>query len=121
MVGQEDEIAILARWLEDRGEPVPDRAAHADHAGHMPGMLGPEDLARLDAARGPAFDRLFLTLMIRHHEGALEMVDQLLAAQGAGQDETVFRIASDVHADQTAEIGRMRQALATLPPGAEGR
>jgi uncharacterized protein (DUF305 family) len=119
VVGQEDEIAILTRWLVERGEPAPD-PAHAEHAMPMPGMLGAEDLARLDAARGPAFDRLFLTLMIRHHRGALEMVDQLLAAPGAGQDQTVFRIAADVHTDQATEIRRMQQMLAALPPEGQG-
>jgi uncharacterized protein (DUF305 family) len=123
VVGQQDEIAILRRWLVDRGEPVP-TADSSDHAMHhppdMPGMLSPEELAQLDSARGPAFDRLFLTLMIAHHRGALVMVDGLLAAQGAGQDETVFRIASDVHADQSTEIRRMQQMLAALPPEGQG-
>jgi len=123
VVGQQDEIAILRRWLVDRGEPVPaaDSSAHTmHHATDMPGMLSPEELAQLDGARGPAFDRLFLTLMIAHHRGALVMVDRLFGAQGAGQDQTVFRIASDVHADQSTEIGRMQQMLASLPPEGQG-
>lgn len=119
VVGQEDEIAILTRWLVERGEPVPD-PAHAGHAMPMPGMLTGEQLAQLDGARGPAFDRLFLTLMIAHHRGALVMVDQLRGSHGAGQDQTVFRIASDVHADQSTEIRRMQQMLATLPPEGQG-
>ena len=119
VVGQEDEIAILTRWLVERGEPVPD-PAHAGHAMPMPGMLTDEQLAHLDAARGPAFDRLFLTLMIAHHRGALVMVDQLRGTHGAGQDQTVFRIASDVHADQSTEIRRMQQMLASLPPEGQG-
>ena len=123
VVGQEDEIAILRRWLEERGEPAP--AADSSHpamhqAPAMPGMLSPEQLAQLDGARGPAFDRLFLTLMIAHHRGALVMVDRLFGAPGAGQDQTVFRIASDVHADQSTEIRRMQQMLATLPPEGQG-
>ena len=123
VVGQEDEIAMLRRWLADRGEPLPgDDSAHhtMEHATDMPGMLSPDDLAQLDRARGPAFDRLFLALMIRHHRGALVMVDRLLGAQGAGQDQTVFRIASDVHADQSTEIHRMEQMLAALPPEGQG-
>jgi uncharacterized protein (DUF305 family) len=123
VVGQEDEIAILRRWLVDRGEPVPgaDSSAHTmHHATDMPGMLSPDELAQLDGARGAAFDRLFLTLMIRHHQGALVMVERLLGAQGAGQDQTVFRIASDVHADQSTEIHRMQQMLAALPPEGQG-
>jgi uncharacterized protein (DUF305 family) len=85
----------------------------------MPGMLSADDLARLDRARGTEFDRLFLTYMIRHHEGAITMVDQLFASAGAAQDEVVFRFASDVYADQTTEVARMLTMLATLP--AEGR
>jgi uncharacterized protein (DUF305 family) len=83
----------------------------------MPGMLTPDQLAQLDRARGPEFDRLFLTLMIQHHEGALTMVQQLLGTQGAAQDGLVFRFAADVHADQTTEIARMRRMLAALPNG----
>lgn len=119
VVGQQDEIAILRQWLEDRGEPVPD-PAHAGHAMPMPGMLTEEQLAQLDGTRGPAFDRLFLTLMIAHHRGALVMVDQLRGSHGAGQDQTVFRIASDVHADQSTEIRRMQQMIASLPPEGQG-
>ena len=81
----------------------------------MPGMLTDEQLAQLDAARGMAFDRLFLTLMIQHHEGAVTMVDELFGSPGAGQDEVVFRFASDVYADQTTEIDRMQKMLAALP------
>jgi uncharacterized protein (DUF305 family) len=81
----------------------------------MPGMLTDDELAQLDRARGPEFDRLFLTHMIRHHQGALTMVDRLFASAGAAQDETVFRFASDVYADQTTEIDRMLTMLDTLP------
>lgn len=110
VVAQTDEIAFFERWLRERNQvPMP-------HHMHMPGMLSPEQLAQLDAARGTAFDRLFLTLMIQHHEGAITMVDQLLAAPGAAQDGLVFRFAADVHADQTTEIARMRRMLAALPP-----
>lgn len=121
VVGQQDEIAMMQRWLRDHAEPVPDpysdaaAAAAMAHAGHMPGMLSAADLARLDAARGTAFDRLFLTLMIRHHQGAVTMVNELFASQGAGEDDTVFRLASDVQADQTVEIRRMQSMLAALP------
>ena len=77
----------------------------------MPGMLTPEQMKVLDAARGAQFDRLFLTLMIQHHQGALRMVDQLFSSPGAGQDGFVFRFASDVSADQNTEIARMRRML----------
>ncbi|HET9293677.1 MAG TPA: DUF305 domain-containing protein [Gemmatimonadales bacterium] len=125
VVGQGDEIALIQRWLRDRHEPVPqmDSTHHMmggmDHAMMMPGMLTAEQLARLDGAKGPAFDRLFLTSMIEHHKGALTMVDQLFASQGAGEEEGVFRFASDVYADQSTEIDRMQRMLVALPPEAQ--
>jgi uncharacterized protein (DUF305 family) len=119
VVAQRDEIALMQRWLRDRKEPVPDGdAAHDMMPGMehplMPGMLTAAELGQLDSARGPEFDRLFLTLMIRHHQGAITMVNQLLASQGAGEEETVFRFSSDVFADQTTEIARMQRMLAAL-------
>jgi len=81
----------------------------------MPGMLTPDQLAELDSARGPDFDRLFLKFMIQHHQGAITMVDQLLGTQAAAQDGSVFRFAADVNADQTAEIDRMNRMLTALP------
>jgi len=73
----------------------------------MPGMLTDAQLKELDTARGTEFDRLFLTYMIQHHRGAVTMVKTLFAAQGAGQDETVFKFANDVEVDQSTEIKRM--------------
>lgn len=80
----------------------------------MPGMLSAAQVAQLDRARGETFDRLFLTFMMEHHRGAVSMVDALFASYGAGQDETVFKFASDVHVDQTTEIARMQQMLADI-------
>jgi uncharacterized protein (DUF305 family) len=124
IAGQKDEIALFERWLGDRGLPLPSAGApmdHSmpgmDHSAMMPGMLTPEQMAQLEAGRGSEFDRLFLTFMIQHHQGALTMVDQLFGSQGAGQDEPVFRIASDVYADQSTEIERMQKMLAALPAG----
>ena len=77
----------------------------------MPGMLTDEQLRQLDAARGPAFDKLFLTFMIQHHTGAVSMVHALFETPGAGQDEKVFKFASDVNVDQTTEIARMEKML----------
>ncbi len=124
-VAQTDEIAMMQRWLRDRRETVPDADAHHEHAGMdmpgmnmpamMPGMLTAEQFAQLDAARGSEFDRLFLTFMIGHHQGAVTMVTQLLAVPGAGQDDDVFRFVADVNVDQTTEIDRMRGMLTTLP------
>jgi uncharacterized protein (DUF305 family) len=116
---QEDEIATMQQWLRDRGQPVPD-AAHAHHAaGHamMPGMLTPEQVGQLQRAAGAGFDQLFLNLMIQHHRGAVSMVQRLFGTQGAGQDETVFKFASDVGVDQATEIARMQRMLAELTFG----
>jgi uncharacterized protein (DUF305 family) len=119
LVAQGDEIELMRNWLRDRGEPVP--AANAthhrmkmngmEHDMLMPGMLSPEEMAQLDKARGPEWDRLFLQGMIRHHEGALKMVDDVFEAYGALQDDDLFKFASDIYADQTAEIERMRKML----------
>ncbi|WP_420128719.1 DUF305 domain-containing protein [Longimicrobium sp.] len=113
---QEDEIATMRQWLADRGLPVPEaHAGHHDHGGGMmPGMLTPAQVAQLDAARGEDFDRLFLTFMIQHHRGAVAMVEQLFGSYGAGQDETVFKFASDVNVDQATEIDRMQRMLEAL-------
>ncbi len=81
----------------------------------MPGMLTAEEMAALDRARGPEFDRLFLESMIRHHVGALQMVKELYEAPGAGQEPVLFQFASDVDADQRAEIDLMQRMLDTLP------
>ena len=80
----------------------------------MPGMLTPEEMARLAAAKGEAFDRLFLEFMIKHHEGALTMVKDLFATPGAGQESEIFAFASDVDADQRMEIERMGAMLSTV-------
>ncbi len=118
---QEDEIATMQRWLGDRLQPVPDAKpmshdmagmAGMDHSAMMmPGMLTDVQMKELDTARGPEFDRLFLTYMIQHHKGATAMVSTLFGTTGAGQDETVFKFASDVNVDQTTEIARMQRML----------
>lgn len=111
---QRDEIDTMRRWLQDRGEPIPDiDLDHAVHSG-MPGMIGPDEMARLEQSRDTDFDRLFLALMIRHHEGAVEMVETLFLTAGAGQDEEVFKFASDVQVDQRTEIARMERMLEAL-------
>jgi uncharacterized protein (DUF305 family) len=120
VVAQTDEIAMSQRWLRERGEYVPP----ADPRGHimpgmdqpmlMPGMLTPQQMAQLDSARGLEFDRRFLTFMIQHHQGAITMVQDLLAVPGAAQDGPVFRFANDVNVDQTTEINRMQLMLDDL-------
>jgi uncharacterized protein (DUF305 family) len=123
-VSQRDEIAFMQRWLRERHQTVPDASAGRampgmamDAPARMPGMLTADQLAELDGARGSEFDRLFLRFMIQHHTGALTMVQQLLSHPGAAQDGQVFQFASDVNADQTVEIDRMRRMLAVLTIG----
>ena len=124
--GQQDEIALMERWLRDRGLPVPvreslDASAHAaEGAPHMAGMLTSDQLERLDEARGEEWDRLFLTYMIQHHQGALIMVDELFDSYGAGRGDAIFKIASDIAADQATEVDRMQRMLEDLlfGPGA---
>ena len=107
-ISQRDEIEMMKRWLAERKQAVPVVGAHAMA---MPGMLTAEQLAQLDAACGREFDRLFLTFMIRHHAGALQMVEALFRSPGAGQDPDIFRFASDVDADQRDEILVMERLL----------
>jgi uncharacterized protein (DUF305 family) len=116
---QQDEIATMGQWLRNRHQSVPDTMSSGmmmmgGHPMLMPGMLTEEQLAQLDAARGRDFDRLFLTFMIQHHTGAIAMVHNLFETPGAGQDEKVFKFASDVNVDQTTEIARMKQMLFVL-------
>lgn len=112
---QLDEILMMKEWLQARGQALPDDHAHHGHdAALMPGMLTAEQMAALSAARGAAFDHLFLAGMIRHHEGALTMVRELFAAPGAAQESEIFAFASDVDADQRMEIERMGALLNQL-------
>lgn len=107
---QDFEIGLMRRWLEARGEST-------DVPMHMAGMAGmatPDQMADLADAKNEAFDKLFLELMIRHHEGALEMVDALEAAEGGGLELELFTLISHVDADQRAEIARMQRMLNTL-------
>jgi uncharacterized protein (DUF305 family) len=114
-VSQADEIKMMQDWLKARGAEVPGvHAHHGPGATLMPGMLTPEEMSRLAAARGAEFDRLFLEFMIKHHEGALFMVKELLSTPGAGQEAEVFAFASDVDADQRMEIDRMGALLKEL-------
>ena len=119
---QQDEIASMQTWLRDRNQPVPSPDEHSsmmdmpgmDHEMLMPGMLSQAQLKQLDDSRGKEFDRLFLTFMIHHHQGAVSMVETLFGTQGAAQDETIFKLANDINVDQTTEIDRMEGMLASL-------
>ena len=123
VIAQGDEIRMMRRWLAERGQVVPDSLSTRHEMRMngmtmdmlMPGMLSDRQMAALDRARGAEFDRLFLTGMIRHHQGAIDMVNELFAQPGAGQERTVFRFANDVVADQSAEIHRMEVILESVP------
>ncbi len=131
---QQDEINLMKYWLREHGQtvpigvyPYPPSATGAgmamggmnmgagEHAMMMPGILTDEQLVALDKARGPDFDRLFMQDMIKHHEGALTMVDELLHSPGAAQDDMIYKMSSDIYADQTTEIERMQRMLANGP------
>lgn len=130
-LSQEAEMALMRGWLSDRGQPLemPGMGAghagmdHSAHAGHampasdtpiMAGMLSPAQMQALAAASGPAFDRLFLEGMIRHHQGALDMVDALVGQPGAAEDTMLSDFTTSVVADQSAEILRMQSLLSDL-------
>ena len=115
-LSQRDEIEFMEKWLGDRGEPLPDPSDHAAmHTDHrMAGMATPEQMAELAAATGTAFDRLFLQLMITHHEGAVTMVEELLEQPGSAYDPVLFEFTTDITNDQSAEIERMHALLITL-------
>jgi uncharacterized protein (DUF305 family) len=127
-VSQTDEMNFMKRWLQERGKPLAEGHAmdmsgmnmagmeHMDHMdmsaiAPMPGMLTPQQMDALRKATGPTFDHLFLTGMIQHHTGALTMVKQLFATQGAGQDPQLFDFANDVDNTQLAEIDIMQHLL----------
>jgi uncharacterized protein (DUF305 family) len=122
-VSQTDEIRMMQRWLQAHGEDAPDpHAMHMpgmimpgmDHGPMMAGMLTPEEMAHLAALKGVEFDRVFLAGMIKHHGGAITMVNELFASPGAAQDSNIYAFASDVVADQQMEIDRMSGMLAAI-------
>jgi uncharacterized protein (DUF305 family) len=115
---QSDEIQFMQRWLIARGQPtsmsmpgMPDMDMSGHPMAPMPGMLTPAQMTALRAAHGPAFDHLFLTGMIQHHNGALIMVKQLFDTPGAGQDADLFDFATDADNTQRAEIKIMQNLL----------
>src|SRR3989304_5063640 len=113
------EIEMMQDWLRARRQEVPNVHAHHAHgATLMPGMLTAEEMGRLAEASGTGFDRLFLEFMIKHHQGALVMVEDLLSQPGAAQESEIFAFTSDVNAGQSMEIDRMGAMLVMLkePP-----
>jgi uncharacterized protein (DUF305 family) len=136
-LSQRDEITMMQHWLEQRQLAVPDPLHMLDtvhgpirdrsgmdmpgmdmgqHPMMMKGMLTAEQMRQLDAAHGAAFDSLYLTGMIRHHQGALDMVARLFASPGSGQQPEIFSFATDVDAGQRAEMARMQAILNSLEP-----
>jgi uncharacterized protein (DUF305 family) len=110
-LSQADEIRMMQQWLVSRGQFAPEQFAHHHEGMVMPGMLTPGQMQQLSAATGAEFDRLFLEGMIAHHQGALTMVEALMKQPGAAQESELFEFVSDVEADQSAEIARMRAML----------
>jgi uncharacterized protein (DUF305 family) len=116
---QQDEIGLMQRWLEERNQPVPEARGGpmkmmmngVEHEMLMDGMLTETQMTELARASGGGFDELFLRGMLQHHRGAVKMVKDLFATPGAGQDEMVFRLATDVNVDQITEINRMERML----------
>jgi uncharacterized protein (DUF305 family) len=108
---QSDEMNFMRRWLALRGEKT--EMDHSGHSSHMmmPGMLSKRQMTALAKAKGAEFDRLFLAGMIQHHEGALDMVDDLFKTAGAGQDAELFNFATDVDSGQRGEIKIMESML----------
>jgi len=110
-ISQEDEMNMMRRWLADHGAAIPGPHSHHEPGGFMPGMLTAEEMATLAQAKGKEFDRLFLRGMIKHHGGAIQMVQDLFATPGAAQEGGIFAFASDVDSDQRMEIDRMGMML----------
>ena len=110
---QGDEIAFMEQWLTSRGESIDRSHAHGDHH-TMKGMATEAQMAALAAASGVAFDRQFLSLMIAHHEGAIEMVEALMEQPGSAYDPTLFEFTTDVTNDQSKEIELMHGLLLGL-------
>lgn len=127
-LSQEAEMALMRDWLIERGQsleipggqPGMDHSAHAGHVMPasdtpiMAGMLSPAQMHALASASGPAFDRLFLEGMIQHHQGAIDMVETLMARPGAAEDVMLSEFTGSVVADQAAEILRMQSLLSEL-------
>ena len=125
-ISQSDEVESMKQWLRDRNQPVAVDNGHMMHHGGgmdmskmasgdvavMPGMLSPNQMKALAKATGPRFDSLFLTGMIQHHTGALDMVADLLAAGGAERDNLLFDFVTDIDNTQSAEIKIMQNMLA---------
>jgi uncharacterized protein (DUF305 family) len=136
-LSQRDEINVMQHWLHDRGLSAPDPLTMwADDTAmawqmmpmkmpdgkmmtRMSGMLSPAQMHQLEAAHDTTFDRLYLQYMIGHHQGALDMVKDLFATPGGGQEPVLFGFATDIDAGQRVQIARMQALLTHSPLGQE--
>ena len=110
---QKDEMKFMSDWLKTRGEDQQMMAMGHDHH-HMKGMASPEQMRALGSARGVEFDRQFLALMTAHHQGAIDMVEELHRTPGSAYEPVTYEFTNEVVSDQEAEIGRMNAVAATL-------
>ena len=105
---QQPEIDLMSGWLESWGEEVPEEMSGMDHSGGMTGMMSSEDMAALEKSSGDDFDQMFLTMMIEHHEGAIEMAK---TEEQEGKDKDAITLAQKIQKDQAAEIRTMEELL----------
>ena len=112
---QIDEIDFMENWLAERGKSIPDPTlmGHSHHH-KMMGMATPEQMNKLEASNSTDFDRLYLNLMIRHHDGAIDMVDRLNEFPGSAYDPQLYEFVTDLENDQAVEIERMNGILISL-------
>jgi uncharacterized protein (DUF305 family) len=108
---QDPEIQTMTGWLQAWGKEVPKDMAGMGHGGtDMPGMMSDQELNALEDASGATFDRMFLRMMIKHHEGAIQVVR---TEQANGQNTDATTLAREIETAQTAEIGVMKRLLGT--------
>ena len=114
-ISQTDEIDFMKNWLVDRGQSIPDPSMDdMMHHHKMMGMATPEQMMQLEASNSTDFDRLYLNLMIKHHDGAIEMVDRLNEFPGSAYDPQLYEFVTDLENDQAVEIERMNGILISL-------
>ena len=114
-ISQQDEISFMENWLLDMSQTVPDPSkSNQMHHHKMMGMATPEQMQQLSQSDSTDFDRMYLNLMIKHHEGAIDMVDRLNEYPGSAYDPQLYEFVSDLTNDQAVEIERMNGILIDL-------